>query len=330
MLAGLPATLQGLISIFLLENTPKVSYKSAITFHLRHEHAVINDTRIIFSDIPQVASYTGDETEFNIPIHTTRIPRPKSFAAFNAARRDRHQGLTPVVDWDHWEVASPDISKRNTLHQLAKMSANSYVQDNTTSDWYEVADGWDSIPHGWSPEDDGLRGHIFVSDDNSTVIISIKGSSPGWIVGGGGPTVRKDKINDNLLFSCCCARVGPTWSTVCGCYGGNYRCDEDCVEDALKDDGLFYPIGLVGSIFANSNLLVLMVSQNLYNNVTYLYPDANIWLTGHSLGGGLASLIGATFGAPVVAFEAPAERMAWRRLHLPVPVGLSFSVLKQR
>ena len=66
-----------------------------------------------------------------------------------------------------------------------------------------------------------------------------------------------------------------------------------------------------------------MASQNLYNNVSYMYPQANIWLTGHSLGGGLAALVGATFGAPVVAFEAPAERLASRRLHLPHPVRIS-------
>ena len=60
--------------------------------------------------------------------------------------------------------------------------------------------------------------------------------------------------------------------------------------------------------------------QDLYNKVTYMYPNANIWLTGHSLGGGLAALLGATFGAPAVTFEAPAERMASRRLHLPSSV----------
>lgn len=54
-----------------------------------------------------------------------------------------------------------------------------------------------------------------------------------------------------------------------------------------------------------------------------MYPNANIWLTGHSLGGGLAALMGTTFGAPVVAFEAPAERLATQRLHLPRPVRLS-------
>jgi putative lipase involved disintegration of autophagic bodies len=46
-------------------------------------------------------------------------------------------------------------------------------------------------------------------------------------------------------------------------------------------------------------------------------------ISGHSLGGGLASLMGITFGVPVVAFEAPGEKMAAQRLHLPSPVSAS-------
>ena len=51
-----------------------------------------------------------------------------------------------------------------------------------------------------------------------------------------------------------------------------------------------------------------------------MYPEANIWLVGHSLGGSLASLLGVTFGVPAVTFEAPGEKMASQRLHLPSPV----------
>lgn len=47
-----------------------------------------------------------------------------------------------------------------------------------------------------------------------------------------------------------------------------------------------------------------------------------MWLTGHSLGGSLASLIALTFGVPVVTFEAPPERLAAQRLHLPSPPAL--------
>jgi len=161
-----------------------------------------------------------------------------------------------------------------------------------------------TYPFGWEPDADGFRGHIFVSTDNSTVIVDIKGTSAPWLVGGGGPTVKKDKLNDNLLFSCCCAKVGPTWTPVCDCHSGGYSCDQDCLEKSLIEDSLFYSVGV-----------------NLYNNVTYLYPDANIWVIGHSLGGALASLVGVTFGAPVVAFEAPGEKMAATRLHINLPVS---------
>lgn len=64
-------------------------------------------------------------------------------------------------------------------------------------------------------------------------------------VGDGGPTVKKDKRNDNLLFACCCARVDWTWTTVCSCYGGGWKCDQTCVEDALIEESLFYPSGTV-------------------------------------------------------------------------------------
>lgn len=59
--------------------------------------------------------------------------------------------------------------------------------------------------------------------------------------------------------------------------------------------------------------------------MTATYPNSNIWLVGHSLGGALASLLGSTFGLPSVAFESPGERMAATRLHLPIPPSTSAS-----
>ena len=41
---------------------------------------------------------------------------------------------------------------------------------------------------------------------------------------------KKNKFNDNLLFSCCCARIDWTWTTVCGCYRGGWKCHQNCLE----------------------------------------------------------------------------------------------------
>lgn len=207
-----------------------------------------------------------------------------------------------ALGWELEDVLAPDVEKREVLLLLAKMANDAYVVDEKDPLWYALDKGWNtSYPFGWEPDQDGFRGHVFANEDNSTVVVSIKGTSAG-LFGGGGPTVKKDKLNDNLLFSCCCARVDWTWTTVCGCYRGSSKCDQNCLEASLIEQSLFYPIG-----------------TNLYNNLTYMYPDSDIWIIGHSLGGALAGLLGVTFGMPTVTFESPGEKLASQRLHLPQP-----------
>ncbi|KIM26024.1 hypothetical protein M408DRAFT_73453 [Serendipita vermifera MAFF 305830] len=295
---------------------PQKTSLKPLEFTLRHVHAHTG-ARVVFKDVMEhqrlsIAETTPEfSTSFTLTPRSTKVHRPRSqqqfFQAQEASRnrlRKRRRGELVEDDeisvaWDEWDVPGPDTGSRDALLVLAKMSWNTYILPEDPQ-WYDLSDWGTTYPFGWEPSDDGLRGHVFVSTDNSTVVVSIKGTSASGV--GGGPTVGKDKLNDNLLFSCCCARVGPTWSPVCGCYGGKYRCDENCVQEALVEESLFYPVG-----------------TNLYNNISYIYPEANIWVTGHSLGGALSGLMGVTFGLPVVTFEAPAERMASRRLHLPQP-----------
>ena len=70
----------------------------------------------------------------------------------------------------------------------------------------------------------------------------------------------------------------------------------------------------------------MLVFQNLIDDLLQIYPSANVWLVGHSLGGALASLLGATYGLPAVAFESPGEKLAASRLHLPLPPPNSDSI----
>ncbi|KAI0373125.1 alpha/beta-hydrolase [Pilatotrama ljubarskyi] len=291
----LPNALQYLLASLLFTSVPDTTTRP-LQFELRHEHALSNTSRVVFSDVRPSSGLLPER--YSVRTSPTTVHKPLSPAALSSARF-RSSGTIP---WDTLDVEGPDVQDRDVLLLLAKMANNAYTEP-TEKDWYDIGPNWNnSYPFGWEPDADGFRGHIFATPDNSTVIISVKGTSLMWPIGGGGPTQRKDKLNDNLLFSCCCARVGPTWSTVCDCYEGSYRCDQGCLERSLAEESLFYSTGI-----------------NLYNNVTYMYPNSNIWLIGHSLGGALASLVGVTFGIPVVAFEAPAERLAASRLHLPSP-----------
>lgn len=212
-------------------------------------------------------------------------------------------GLTADLHPSAWTLDTlpgPDVTDKETVINLALMAANAYVPEVGDGEWSNVTQGYNhSTGFGW--EGDGLRGHIFADEGNKTIVVGLKGTSPAVFDGDG--TTTRDKLNDNLLFSCCCAQGGQYfWRQVCDCQTSTYTCNSTCVVKALKEKTRYYS-----------------ASIDLYNNVTALYPDSNVWIVGHSLGGSVSSLLGLTFGLPVVTFEAPGDELAAKRLGLPPP-----------
>ncbi|KAK4226682.1 autophagy protein atg15 [Podospora fimiseda] len=226
----------------------------------------------------------------------------------------RQRGFVSVLSPSAWTmdtIPGPNVTDRDTVLTLAYMAADAYVETEGEADWEDVGGPFNrSADFGW--QGDGLRGHIFADETNSTIVIGLKGTSLAVFDGDG--TTTNDKENDNLFFSCCCAQQGPwTWRQVCSCATSTYTCNNTCVTQALREENRYYQAG-----------------RELYANVSELYPGANIWLTGHSLGGAVSSLLGLTYGVPTVTFQAVPEALPAGRLGLPVPPGTDPSAPQTR
>ncbi|KAI5864636.1 alpha/beta-hydrolase [Durotheca rogersii] len=283
-----------------------------IFHHGTYRHPGLHRRRDIRESDAEIwlAEEDGHEAERILPLKAKSQPRkierlvdrrPSTVDPLVAEARQRGYVIASSPSaWTVDEVLGPDVTDKETILTMALIAADAYVEKPGMPDWDEVGEPFNrSADFGW--EGDGLRGHIWADETNSTIVVGLKGTSPAVFDGEG--TTTNDKINDNLFFSCCCAQQGQwSWHQVCDCATSTYSCNNTCVKTALRDENRYY-----------------QAARELYANVTELYPESNIWVAGHSLGGAVSSLLGLTYGLPVVTFEAVPEALAAGRLGLPVP-----------
>jgi lipase ATG15 len=194
----------------------------------------------------------------------------------------------------------PDISDRATVINLAKMTSDAYVLSPGEPDWLNTSLKFNySSSFGW--DGPGLRGHVFADMWNKTIVVAFKGTT----VSPGEKWSQYDRLNDNLLFSCCCGAQRPDpypYQPVCNCSSGTYQCDATCLTTELGQNDRYYATAL-----------------GVMANMTRIFPDSEFWVVGHSLGGAVASLMGLTYNFPAVTYESPPERLPAQRLGLVKP-----------
>ena len=285
-----------------------------IFHHGIHEYPNVHvRTDILPDESIYIKSQDDDIREVLKPLHARSRPKPierlsdrrvsTAQTMYHAARISGSAATLDISAWTTDEVPAPNTSDKETVLTLAKMSWDAYTKEPGTGEWQDVNGTRFNYSQSFGWEGDSLRGHIFADEDNSTIIISLKGTS--MAVFDGAETTTNDKENDNIFFGCCCGQGGHyLWRQACDCMTSAYTCNQTCVVRALREENRYYS-----------------ASIELYGNVTELYPKSNVWMTGHSLGGSTSALVGLTFGVPVTTFEAPGDALAAARLGLPSPPG---------
>jgi lipase ATG15 len=145
LLVAIPAT---------TTQVPLVYQPSPLTFHLRHLHAVTNSSRILFSDVPQEAlqnNIHGIQESYTLMTRMVKTHRPSSFAAHARARMKPlshgEEGDVEELSWGEDEIIGPDVTNRNSLLHLAKMTNNAYAypNDGNGRHWYDLGHDWNTV-----------------------------------------------------------------------------------------------------------------------------------------------------------------------------------------
>lgn len=225
-----------------------------------------------------------------------KVPSLTKFTIRSRNQRPHISGYDTQQKIDtHTIRMEPNITDKETVVNLAKMTSDAYIYDPREPDWLNTSLGF-NFTHRFGWLDEGLRGHIFTTEDYSTVVISYKGTTidPRDRISG------RDRINDVRLYGCCCGAQNPwRYAPVCDCSTGHNQCDSDCLTKSLLQNDTYYDAALY-----------------IFDEIRSWYPDATFWTVGHSLGGSMASLVGLTLDIPAVTFESPPERLPAGRMGL--------------
>ena len=135
---------------------PRTLASNSLKLELRHLHATTaNDSaRIIFTDVePQKLVSSGvfisDMSGSTKPIYNVETRRmtahkPASVEAHTRARLRSPKFMeTEALYWDEDVIIGPDVEKRETLLELAKMTNNAYLEPDDSA-WYDIG-GWNDV-----------------------------------------------------------------------------------------------------------------------------------------------------------------------------------------
>jgi len=211
----------------------------------------------------------------------------------------------------------PDYTNVKTM---ALMSYNAYLELNDTN--------WEKVPYNITKpinnDLDNVRGYLFKKDNVN--IIAIKGTTINFVPDAfaplrrtelvnntkvikdyytfnqeafNNPTVKNDRFNDNMFFSCCYYKQSKDYidylnnNTVCHTERSKKICNKSCYTESTN-------------IELNYINIITSIIENMKKDINF--DTETVVFTGHSLGGFLATVLGMKYNKQVISFDSPGTR----------------------
>lgn len=194
--------------------------------------------------------------------------------------------------------SATDMLNYENIHDLMYMTHDAYLYVNDTT--------WKDIPYNTTTDitvgipENTVQGYVFSDESKNLNIISIKGTTLTEIFGYNSLSglAKNDKINDNLLYSCCFYKQSKIFKNIldntCKKKGENKKsCSKKCFNRA-------------SDIEVNYLTIADIIVSNLRKIIDF--DNSRVIFTGHSLGGTIATYLGIKYNKPVITFNSPGEK----------------------
>jgi len=117
--------------------------KNSLTFQLRHLHTISDDNRILFTNVnPGSQQSSFSNGGFTVKTTSVKAHRPRKLSLLT---QDPEGFSQDGASWIEEDIVGPNITDRETLRLLAKMTSNSYLETTDDPLWYDLGGNWTAV-----------------------------------------------------------------------------------------------------------------------------------------------------------------------------------------
>jgi lipase ATG15 len=120
-------------------------YLTLLSTVFYYNYAASIPTHISFTPIPDSDTQTVLSKPHVLRTRTQTVHQPRSIDdIYRVRERSLRLQESEPIEWVTKKVLAPDVTDRETLQELAKMTANAYAKRGKPN-WWEMSERWNTV-----------------------------------------------------------------------------------------------------------------------------------------------------------------------------------------